>query len=136
MKGRELVEFVARRRIEMIANEVKEIFSGAEASYHLTSDGRAHIVIVWEGAVIGEEFVETGESWSRPERMREYLKPLVNKARLVVVVPERHVRPARMRLLEFNQWWYFYYLVFSYDPEGRLKPYGRPRPPTNERGYA
>jgi hypothetical protein len=136
MKGRELVEAVARKRIEMIADEVRGTFSGAEASYHMASDGRAHIVIVWEGVVIGEEYVETGESWSRPERRREYLHPLVNKARLVVIVPERHVRSARMRLLEFNHWWYFYYLVFSYDQEGNLKPYGRPRPPPTERGYA
>jgi hypothetical protein len=136
MKGRELVEFVAKRRIEMIADEVRGVFSGAEASYHVTPDDRAHITIVWEGVIIGEEYVETSGSWSNPERMREYLRPLVNKARLVVIVPERHVRRARMRLLEFNQWWYFYYLVFSYDMEGNLKPYGRPKPPLAEKGYA
>jgi hypothetical protein len=120
----------------MIDDEVKKTFPGAEASYHITPDDRAHIVIIWEGVVIGEEFVENGESWSEPERQREYLKALVNKERLVVVVPERHVRPARMRLLEFNQWWFFYYLVFSYDGEGNLKRYGRPRPPPAEKGYA
>ena len=136
MKGRELVEFVAKKRIEMIAEETKQIFSGSVANYHLTSDGRAHIVVTWEGVVIDEEYVETGESWSAPERMREYLLPLVNKARLVVVVPERHVRAARMRLLEYNHWWLFYYLVFSYDREGNLKPYGRPRPTSPESGYA
>ncbi len=135
MRGGELVEAVARKRIDMIAGEVEAIFPGAKASYHLTEDGRAHIVVTWEGAVIDEEYVETAESWSRPERTREYLRPLVNKARLVVIVPERHVRSARMRLLEFNQWWYFYYLVFSYDQEGYLRRYGRPRPPPLDKAY-
>jgi hypothetical protein len=136
MRRRELIEIVAKRRLEMIFDEVEPVFPGAEASYHLTPDERAHIVIRWEGMVIGEEYVENGESWSRPERRGEYLRPLANKARLVVIVPERHVRSARLRLLDFNHWWFFYYLVFSYDREGALRPYGRPRPSAPEAGYA
>jgi hypothetical protein len=136
MKGRELVEFVAGKRVEMIKGEVKETFPGAEIACSMIGEGRAHILIVYEGVVIGEEFVETGESWKKEERRKEYLRTLINKARLVIVVPERHVRSARMRLLEFNHWWLFYYLVFSYDQDGDIKHFGKPGPCLPERGYA
>ena len=51
---------------------------------------------------------------------------LVNKCRLGVIVPKEHAIRARLRLLEFNQRWLFYYQVYSYDVEGNLKKIGRP----------
>jgi len=136
MKGRDLIEAVVENRVKMIRQEVKAPFPDAEITHHFTEEGRAHILIIWEGTVIGEEFVETAESWRRPERRREYLRPLVNKARLVVIVPDRHSRAARMKLLDFNHWWLFYYLVFSYDRDGNLKQVGRPGPGPTPEGYA
>jgi hypothetical protein len=72
------------------------------------------------------EFVETGSTWDDPNRQRDYYITLVNKCRLGVIVPSEHAMRARLRLLEFNQRWLFYYQVYSYDGEGNLKKVGRP----------
>jgi hypothetical protein len=44
----------------------------------------------------------------------------------VIVVPESRARMMRLKMLEFNRWWLFCYLVFSYDEEGNVKMVGRP----------
>lgn len=137
LRGRELLKYVVNRRIEMIAKEVEHCYPGAEASCSILDDGRAYIIIHWDGRVIGEEYVETATSWNRPERLEEYRKVLVgNRKRLVVLVPERHARSARLKMLELNQWWLFYYLVFSYDQDGNIKRVGRPMYCFPDQGYA
>ena len=72
------------------------------------------------------EFVETGLTWNDPKRLRDYYITLVNKCRLGVIVPNEHAMTARLKMLEFNQRWLFYYQVYSYDAEGNLKKIGRP----------
>jgi len=137
LRGRELVEHVVAKRVRMIADEVEPCFPGASATSTIQDDGRAHIVIDWEGNTIGEEYVETATSWNHPERLLDYRKVLVgNRKRLVVLVPERHARSARLKMLELNHWWLFYYLVFSYDHEGNIKKMGRPMYCFPDKGYA
>ena len=137
LRGRELVEHVANKRIEMIAKEVEPCFPGAAMEWSMRDDGRAHITIQWEGTQIGEEYVETATTWNQPERLVEYRKVLVgNRKRLVVLVPERHARSARLKMLELNHCWLFYYLVFSYDHQGDIKRVGRPMYCFPEKGYA
>jgi hypothetical protein len=137
LRGRELVEHVAQERIEMIAKEVEHCYPGALATLSLLDDGRAHISIDWEGIQIGEEYVETATSWSQPERLVEYRKVLVsNRKRLVVLIPQRHARSARLKMLELNHWWLFYYLVYSYDHEGNIRKVGRPMYCFPDKGYA
>ncbi|MDD1756832.1 MAG: hypothetical protein LUQ39_08375 [Methanomassiliicoccales archaeon] len=137
LRGRELVEHVAHKRIEMIAKEVEPCFPGAGTTMEMLADGRAHIAIEWEGVPIGEEYVETATSWNQPERLVEYRKALVsNRKRLVVLVPERHARSARLKMLELNHWWLFYYLVFSYDHQGNIRKVGRPTYCFPDSGYS
>ncbi len=137
LRGKELVEHVVKKRIEMIARECAHCYPGAETTYTLLEDGRAHLTIYWEGRTIGEEYVETAISWNRPERLSEYRRILAgNRMRLVVLVPERHARSARLKMLELNHWWLFYYLVFSYDHEGEIKKVGRPMYCIPDHGYA
>jgi len=121
----------------MISKEVDSCFPGAESNLSMLDDGRAHISIQWEGVTIGEEYVETATSWNQPERLVEYRKVLVgNRKRLVVLVPLRHARSARLKMLELNHWWLFYYLVFSYNHEGEINRVGRPMYCFPDKGYA
>jgi hypothetical protein len=137
MHGRELLERVATRRVEMILEEVKDHYPGSEVKVFFHEDGRVHLTVMWNDNVIGQEYVETAESWNNPERMKEYRKVLVNnKVRLVVLVPERHARSARLRMLDLNHYWMFYYLVFGYDHEGDIKHIGRPMYRYPDTGYA
>ena len=61
-----------------------------------------------------------------PRHQRDYYITLVNKCRLGVIVPDEHALRVRLRMLEYNQRWLFYYQVYSYDGEGDLKKIGRP----------
>lgn len=131
------MEHVVNSRREMIAKEVEHCYPDAEVTHSTMDDGRAHLCITWEERIIGEEYVETANSWNQPERLAEYRKVLVgNRTRLVVIVPERHARSARLKMLELNHWWLFYYLVFSYDHEGKIKRVGRPMYCFPDQGYA
>jgi hypothetical protein len=133
---RDLIDLVAKNRIERIRDEVGCHFPGAEAHYSVDPEGRGVITIQLEDRLIGVEYIETPETWNRPERMMEYRKVIGNKARLVVCAPETCARSARMRMLELNNWWLFYYLVFSYDAAGNLFRVGRPYLVRHEPGYA
>ena len=121
-----LVDKVVENRVAMIRNELSGFFPRAIIEVINDRNGRAVIRMVEEGSVIGMEFVETGSTWDDPERQRDYYIALVNKCRLGVIVPKEHAIRARLRLLEFNQRWLFYYQVYSYDVEGNLKKIGRP----------
>jgi hypothetical protein len=137
MHGHELLEKVAARRVEMILEEVKDHYPGSEVEVLFHVDGRVHLTLFWNGAVIGQEYVETAASWNDPERMKEYRKVLINnKVRLVVLVPERHARAARLKMLDLNHRWLFYYLVFGYDHEGEIKRIGRPTYCHPDAGYS
>jgi len=136
MHGRELLETVTNKRIEMIHDEVKECYPGSEIKAVFQEDGRVRLSVLFNESLIGEEYVETAESWNNPERMNEYRKALIGKARLVVLVPERHARAARLKMLDLNHWWLFYYMVFGYDHEGNIKRIGRPMFCHAETGYA
>ncbi len=56
MRGRELIEHVAKKRLEQITKEVEQCFPGAQGSYCLLADERAHITITWEKVIIGEQY--------------------------------------------------------------------------------
>ena len=137
MRGRELVMHVVEKRLMMIESEVQACFPGARATFEMGEDGRAHITVLWDDLMIGEEYVETATSWNQPERLPEYRKILAgNKKRLVVLVPERHARAARLKMLDLNHWWLFYYQVYGYDHEGTIKRQGRPMYCHAEPGYS
>jgi hypothetical protein len=121
-----LVERVVEARIGMIKNEISELFPNANIEVTNLQDDRAVIKMIEEGSVIGMEFVETVDTWDDPKRYRDYYIALVNKCRLGVIVPNEHALRARLRMLEFNQLWLFYYQVYSYDFNGNLKKIGRP----------
>ena len=84
--------------------------------------------------LFGMEFVETDSSWNDPKRFRDYYIALVNKCRLGVIVPKDNAMSARLKLLEFNQRWLFYYQVFSYDDDGNLRKIGRPHDDGTKQG--
>jgi hypothetical protein len=121
-----LVDKVVETRVGMIRDEISRFFPRASIEVVSDQSGRAVIRMLEEGSVIGMEFVETGSTWDDPNRQRDYYITLVNKCRLGVIVPIEHAMRARLRLLEFNQRWLFYYQVYSYDGEGNLKKVGRP----------
>ena len=122
----QLVDKVVEARIGMIKKELSEFFPEASIEVTNDKDGRAVIKMIQEDWVIGMEFIETDSSWNDPKRFRDYYIALVNKCRLGVIVPKENAMSARLKLLEFNQRWLFYYQVFSYDEEGNLKKIGRP----------
>ena len=121
-----LIEKVVETRVGMIKNELSSFFPHANIEVANEKDGRAVIRMIEEGWVIGMEFVETNSSWNESQRYRDYYIALVNKCRLGVIVPKEHAMTARLRMLEFNQRWLFYYQVYSYDALGNLKKIGRP----------
>ena len=121
-----LVDKVVETRVGMIKNELSSFFPHANIEVANEEDGRAVIRMIEEGWIIGMEFVETDGSWNETQRYRDYYIALVNKCRLGVIVPKEHAMTARLRMLEFNQRWLFYYQVYSYDAEGSVKKIGRP----------
>jgi hypothetical protein len=122
----QLVDRVVDARVSMIRDELSVFFPNADIVVATDVDGRAVIKLIEEGAVIGMEFIETPTSWSDPKRYRDYYIALVNKCRVGVIVPKEHAMSARMRMLEFNQRWLFYYQVYAYDDDANLKKVGRP----------
>lgn len=123
----ELVEQVAAMRMERSLEEFHRFFPHAEAKFYLDQEGRGVIKVLEGRYLIGMEFVETADSWGSKKRLWEYETALRNKCRLVVLAPKEVAMAARMRLLEFNHQWLFYYLVYSYDESMRLEQVGRPR---------
>ena len=134
----ELVEQVAAKRMEHTLDEFQRVFPKAKAKFYLDPEGRGVIKVLDDRYLIGLEFVETAESWGSRNRLWEYETALRNKCRLVVLAPKEVAMAARMRLLELNQQWLFYYLVYSYDERMRLERIGRPRvmPETSTYGPA
>jgi hypothetical protein len=121
-----LVEKVVETRVGMIKHELSNFFPDARIEVATDNDGRAVIKMIQDDWVVGMEFVETGHTWNNPKRYRDYYVALINKCRVGVIVPKEHAMTARMKMLEFNQRWLFYYQVYSYDDNGILKKIGRP----------
>jgi hypothetical protein len=123
----ELVEQVAALRMERTLEEFHSLFPKAEAKFYLDQEGRGVIKVLEGRYLIGMEFVETADSWGSKKRLWEYETALRNKIRLVVLAPKDVAMAARIRMLELNQQWLFYYLVYSYDEKMKLEHIGRPR---------
>lgn len=126
MDDKELMTLVIGKRIELIGKEVGGLFPDAKIRHTVDLEGRGVISVTMDRHFLSQEFVETELSCDRPERWMEYLKVLGDRMRLVIVVPESKARSMRLKMLEFNRWWLFCYLVFSYDDKGNVKMVGRP----------
>jgi hypothetical protein len=120
-----MVERMAEKRLPKVLEEFHHIFPEARTDFHIDDEGRGVIKIITDNYLVGLEFIETDESWSNRKRMWEYYVALVNKCRLVLFVPKEHAVQARLRMLEFNNNWLNYYLVFSYDDGLRTEKVAR-----------
>lgn len=116
----ELIAMVMHQRAKDTLNEIKMQYPLVTIDAQL-SHGRGIITLYQDRFVLSKEFVETAESLDSPQRMAEYRRILRGKARLVLVVPKIQAVSVRMRLLDFNNWWLFYYQVFFYDEKGNIK---------------
>jgi len=123
----DLVFKVAKRRLQ----EIQDDLSHPDIATHFSVDevGRGFIDIFYQGALIGQEIIETAESWKEKGRLLAYRDVLVKKVRLVVLVPRSEAMMVRYMMLELNNWWLFYYMVYGYDSAGRLVRVLRPYPP-------
>ena len=115
-----LIEKVARKRAEQALKEIKKYYPEATVEVEV-KDGRGILTACLDRFVLSKEFVETEESLRSPHCMSEYCRILQGKARLVLIVPRENATKTFMRMLEFNQWWLFYYQVFFYDKEGNIR---------------
>jgi hypothetical protein len=123
----DLVFKVAKRRLQ----EIQEELPHPDIATHFSVDekGRGLIDIFYTGALIGQEIIETPDSWKDNDRLLAYRDILKKKVRLVVMAPRSDAMRVRYMMLELNNWWLFYYLVYGYDSAGRLVRVLRPYPP-------
>jgi hypothetical protein len=115
-----LVEKVTRCRAEEALKEIRRHYPEATMTAKLCSD-RGIITVFQDRYILSREYVETEQSLCSPQCMSEYGRILLGKARLVLIVPKDRAVKARMRLLEFNNVWLFYYQVFFYDEQGKIR---------------
>ncbi len=120
MAGKEIVEAVTQKRAKDAQREITEIYPDATVSYEICK-GRGVITACQDRFVVSKEFVETDVTLSDPHCMIEYARVLQAKSRLVVVVPKEKAVKTRMKLLELNNWWLFYYQIHYYDEKGDIK---------------
>jgi hypothetical protein len=119
-----IIEAVTEKRAKAARREILEVYPDAIVTYEVRG-GRGVITACLDHYVVSKEFVETAETLSNPHCMIEYARLLQAKSRLVVV-PKEIVVKTRMRLLELNNWWLFYYYqVHYYDENGNIKPVDR-----------
>lgn len=123
----DLVFKVAKRRLQ----EIQEELPHPDIATHFSVDdvGRGFIDIFYQGALIGQEIIETADSWKEKDRLLAYRDVLRKKIRLVVMAPRSEAMMVRYMMLELNNWWLFYYMVYGYDSNGRLVRVLRPYPP-------
>lgn len=126
----DLVFKVAKRRLQEIGDELPH----PDIATHFSVDdrGRGLIDIFYQGKLIGQEIIETADSWKEKDRLMTYRSILKKKVRLVVMAPRSEAMKVRYMMLELNNWWLFYYLVYGYDSAGRLVRVLRPVPPGHE----
>ncbi len=115
-----IIETVTQKRAKDSLREIREIYPEATVTFEVCG-GRGVITACQDRYVVSKEFVETAETLSNPHCMIEYAHVLQAKSRLVVVVPKEKAVKTRMRLLELNNWWLFYYQVHYYDENGNIK---------------
>ncbi len=122
----DLVFKVAKRRLHGIEEELPH----PDIATHFSVDeaGRGLIDIFYQGALIGQEIIETADSWKEQDRLLAYRDVLRKKIRLVVMAPRSDAMRVRYMMLELNNWWLFYYMVYGYDSAGRLVRVLRPCP--------
>ena len=123
----DLVFKVAKRRLQEIEDELPH----PDIATHFSVDdvGRGLIDIFYQGKLIGHEIIETTDSWKEKDRLMVYRDVLKKKIRLVVMAPRPEAMRVRYMMLELNNWWLFYYMVYGYDATGRLVRVLRPYPP-------
>lgn len=123
----DLVFRVAKRRLQEIADELPH----PDIATHFSVDdrGRGLIDVFYQGKLIGQEIIETADSWKDEGRLQAYRDVLKKKIRLVVMAPRSEAMRVRYMMLELNNWWLFYYMVYGYDGAGRLIRVLRPVPP-------
>lgn len=123
----DLVFKVASRRLQ----EIKEELPHPDIATHFYVDevGRGLIDVFYQQALIGQEIIETADSWKEKDRLFAYRDVLKKKIRLVVMAPRSEAMRVRYMMLELNNWWLFYYMVYGYDAAGRLVRVLRPVPP-------
>lgn len=114
-----LVCKVTEERAKVAGAEVSKVFPEAECKIEYDREGRGIIKFIVDRCLVDVEFVETHESWHHPRRLREYANAIGSKCRVVILIPEPHALKARLRMLELNMLWLFYYQVYAYDAEGR-----------------
>lgn len=119
-----IIETVTRRRAMDAEREVREHYPDATVSFELCN-GRGVITACQDHWVISKEFVESEESLSDPRLLIEYSYILRAKARLVVVVPRSRAASFRLRMMELNNRWLFYYQVHYYDGGGTVRKLDR-----------
>ena len=117
----------AKRRLLEIQEELPHL----NIATHFSVDevGRGLIDIFYQGALIGQEIIETADSWKEKDRLFAYREVLKKKIRLVVMAPRSEAMMVRYMMLELNNWWLFYYMVYGYDTAGRLVRVLKPFPP-------
>jgi hypothetical protein len=122
----DLVFKVAKRRLQEIGDELPH----PDIATHFSVDvkGRGLIDMFYQGKLIGQEIIETAESWKEKDRLMAYRDILRKKIRLVVMAPRSEAMRVRYMMLELNNWWLFYYMVYGYDSAGRLVRVLRPVP--------
>jgi hypothetical protein len=115
-----LIEKVVRRRAEDVLKEVRRHYPTATVETEIKK--RRGVVIAFQDRfILSKEFVETEESLCSPHCIPEYRRILQGRARLVLIVPKEMATKTFLRMLEFNNWWLFYYQIFFYDEEGNIK---------------
>lgn len=115
----DIIDAVTRRRAHDAEREVREHYPDATVSFEVC--GGRGIITACEGRfVLSKEFVESEESLRDPRLLTEYSMILRSKARLVVVVPRHHAASFRLRMLELNNRWLFYYQIHYYEQGGRI----------------
>jgi hypothetical protein len=118
--GQSLIEAVTQKRAEDARKEILEHYPDVTVTYEVCG-GRGVITACLDRYVVSKEFVETADSLSSPGRLVEYAHVLQAKSRLVVVVPQEKAVRTRLRLLELNNWWLFYYQIHYYDDKGDIR---------------
>lgn len=123
----DLIFKVAKRRLQ----EIEEELPHPDIATHFSVDeaGRGLIDIFYQGKLIGQDIIETEDSWKEKDRLLAYRDVLKKKIRLVVLAPRSDAMRVRYMMLELNNWWLFYYMVYGYDSSGRLVRVLRPYPP-------
>ncbi|MHC1709145.1 MAG: hypothetical protein AB9819_01875, partial [Methanomassiliicoccales archaeon] len=81
----DLVFKVAKRRLQEIEDELPH----PDIATHFSVDdvGRGLIDIFYQGKLIGQEIIETADSWKEKDRLMVYRDVLKKKIRLVVMAP-------------------------------------------------